>query len=95
MAVGAIGVISVVSNIIPEEMLLMVEHFKEGNYIEAKKIFYELYKLMKICFVETNPVPLKFLLSEINKEILPKVRLPLVELQDTNKKLFYNFLDKM
>jgi 4-hydroxy-tetrahydrodipicolinate synthase len=93
MAVGAIGVISVVSNIVPEEMILMVEHFKEGNRIEAIKIFYELYKLMKICFIETNPVPLKFLLSEINKEILPKVRLPLVELQDTNKKLFYNFLE--
>lgn len=93
MAVGAIGVISVVSNIVPEEMLLMVEHFKEGNRIEARKIFYELYKLIKICFIETNPVPLKFLLSEINKEILPKVRLPLVELQETNKKLFYNFLD--
>ena len=94
MAVGAEGVISVVSNIIPSEMKLMVEHFKEGNVMEASKIFYELYNLMKLCFVESNPVPLKYLLSQtINT--LPIVRLPLVELEEKNKDLFKDFLDRL
>lgn len=85
MCVGAIGVISVVSNIIPKEMLEMVEYFKNGNIEMAKKIFYNFHYLMKLCFIESNPVPLKFILSNIDKEILPNVRLPLVELEEKNK----------
>ena len=63
MAVGAEGVISVVSNIIPSEMILMVSLFKEGDLMESNKIFYKFYNLMKLCFIESNPVPLKYLLS--------------------------------
>jgi len=91
MSIGAEGVISVVSNIVPNKMTLMISHFKEKNLIEAQKIFYELYNLMKLCFIESNPVPLKYILSQtINT--LPNVRLPLVELELKNKDLFIDFL---
>jgi len=93
MAVGAEGVISIVSNIVPEEMILMISLFKEGNLKEANKIFYELYNLMKLCFVESNPVPLKYILSKTTNT-LPNVRLPLVELEEKNKDLFINFFNK-
>lgn len=94
MAVGAEGVISVVSNIVPSEMMLMVSLFKEGDIIESNKIFYELYNLMKLCFVESNPVPLKYILSQTDNT-LQNVRLPLVELEEKNKVLFKDFLDKL
>jgi len=93
MAVGAEGVISIVSNIVPEEMILMISLFKEGKLKEANKIFYELYNLMKLCFVESNPVPLKYILSKTTNT-LPNVRLPLVELEEKNKDLFINFFNK-
>lgn len=94
MAVGAEGVISVVSNIIPSEMILMVSLFKEGDLMESNKIFYKFYNLMKLCFIESNPVPLKYLLSKTMNS-LPDVRLPLVELEKQNKDLFNDFLDKL
>lgn len=92
MAVGAIGVISVVSNIIPNEMLLMVQHFKEGNIIFSQNILYEIYELMKLCFIESNPVPLKFIMNYINHDISANVRLPLTQLEDKNKFVIYKYL---
>jgi 4-hydroxy-tetrahydrodipicolinate synthase len=94
MSVGAEGVISVVSNVVPSEMLLMVSHFKEGNLMESNKIFYELYDLIKLCFIESNPVPVKYILSKTMNS-LPNVRLPLVGLENKNKDLFEKFLDNL
>jgi len=94
MSVGAEGVISVVSNVVPSEMLLMVSHFKEGNLMESTKIFYELYDLIKLCFIESNPVPVKYILSKTMNS-LPNVRLPLVGLENKNKDLFEKFLDNL
>ena len=94
MAVGAVGVISVVSNIVPNEMLLMVQHFKEGNIDFCQKILYETYDLMKLCFIESNPVPLKFIMNYINHDISANVRLPLTQLEDKNKFAIYKHLAK-
>lgn len=86
LSIGGYGVISVVSNIIPHYMISMCKEFIDGNMLSAQNFFYRIKPLIKYCFVESNPVPLKYMLSIIsNKESLASVRLPLVELSNESK----------
>jgi 4-hydroxy-tetrahydrodipicolinate synthase len=59
VALGADGVISVVSNEAPAEMARMMEAALDGNFEEARKLHFRLLPLMRANFVETNPVPVK------------------------------------
>ncbi len=77
VALGAEGVISVVSNIAPGEMSSMMELAMKGDSEEARKIQDRLYPLMKALFLETNPIPVKKAL-EIMGICTSEVRLPLL-----------------
>lgn len=59
VALGADGVISVVSNEAPAEMARMMAAALEGDFDEARRIHFRLLPLMRANFVETNPVPVK------------------------------------
>jgi 4-hydroxy-tetrahydrodipicolinate synthase len=59
MAVGAKGVISVVSNEVPDEMSKMVEAAERDDFETARAIHQRLMPLMQINFVEANPQPVK------------------------------------
>src|SRR5579875_1005607 len=72
MALGASGVISVITNVMPGEMTEMVAAALAGNYTRAREIHY----LMRALFLETNPIPVKQALSLL-KKCSPEVRLPL------------------
>jgi 4-hydroxy-tetrahydrodipicolinate synthase len=86
MSIGAVGVISVVSNIVPEQMSYMVQLFNEGDISNAFFMFYKLHPLMKLCFIESNPVPIKYILHKrYNFEEF--VRLPLVSLTQINREI--------
>jgi 4-hydroxy-tetrahydrodipicolinate synthase len=59
MAVGGRGIISVVSNEVPAEMVQMVEAAERGDFAAARAIHNRIYALMQVNFVEANPVPVK------------------------------------
>jgi len=59
VALGAHGVISVVANQAPGEMAKIVEHVHAGELAEARALHYRLLPVMRVNFVETNPVPVK------------------------------------
>jgi 4-hydroxy-tetrahydrodipicolinate synthase len=59
MSVGAKGVISVTSNIMPDTMISMVRAMQESNITEARRIHGELLPLLSVLFIETNPIPIK------------------------------------
>jgi 4-hydroxy-tetrahydrodipicolinate synthase len=59
MAVGGRGVISVVSNEIPKEMVQMVDAVEQNDFAAARTIHARIMPLMQINFVESNPVPVK------------------------------------
>src|SRR5882757_1748232 len=63
MAVGAHGVISVASNIIPKPMADMVKAFAAGKTQVALKLHDRWHPLFKDLFIETNPVPIKAALA--------------------------------
>ena len=79
MSVGAVGVISVASNIIPAEVARMVRHYLAGESSKAMEIHQKYYPLFKDLFIEPNPVPAKFVLARLGK-MTCEVRLPLCEM---------------
>jgi 4-hydroxy-tetrahydrodipicolinate synthase len=86
MAVGAQGVVSVASNVIPREVARMVEAFMSGKISEAQKLHGRFYSLFKDLFIETNPVPVKAALAMMDM-IEEEYRLPLVPMAAKNKEM--------
>ena len=84
MAVGAQGVISVASNVIPREVAHMVRAFALGKAAVALKLHQKFYPLFKDLFLETNPVPVKAALAMLGL-IEEEYRLPLVALAAANR----------
>ncbi|HVU26334.1 MAG TPA: 4-hydroxy-tetrahydrodipicolinate synthase [Verrucomicrobiae bacterium] len=83
MAVGAQGVVSVASNVIPKEVSQMVEAFARGNAKKAQQLHEKFYPLFKDLFIETNPTPVKAALAMM-KLIEEEYRLPLVPMNPKN-----------
>lgn len=79
MAVGATGVISVSSNLIPAEMTEMVEAAAAGNFARALELHRKYYCLFRDQFIETNPIPIKAAMAMAGL-IREEYRLPLCEL---------------
>jgi 4-hydroxy-tetrahydrodipicolinate synthase len=84
ISLGAKGVISVLANVDPARMSLLVHNALDGNYNEAKQIHYELYDLMKVLFIESNPVPAKEALNLMGRPA-GHVRMPLGTMKEENK----------
>jgi 4-hydroxy-tetrahydrodipicolinate synthase len=84
MSIGGKGVISVVANIIPDKVSLMVKECLKGNYSAALEMFQKVvYPLSRAMFYETNPIPVKTAARLMG---LPagKLRLPLVDMEENN-----------
>jgi 4-hydroxy-tetrahydrodipicolinate synthase len=79
IAAGAVGVISVASNLIPREVGDLVGAALAGDFTKARSIHERLYPLFKDLFIEPNPVPVKYALARDGR-MQPDVRLPLCEM---------------
>jgi 4-hydroxy-tetrahydrodipicolinate synthase len=84
MAIGGVGVISVVANIIPRDVADMCGAFLKGNLKEAETMHYKMLGLVKAMFVETNPIPVKTAMG-LMKMMDPELRLPLCEMLPENR----------
>jgi 4-hydroxy-tetrahydrodipicolinate synthase len=91
MVLGARGVISVVANIDPARMSQMVNHALERDFDAGVEAHYELYDLMKVLFVETNPVPAKTAMNLMGRPS-GHVRMPLAPLKNENEEKLKNVL---
>ena len=83
MSVGANGVISVASNVIPREVSQMVKLFATGKATAAMRLHEKYYPLFKDLFIETNPTPVKAALAMM-KVIEEEYRLPIVPMNPKN-----------
>jgi 4-hydroxy-tetrahydrodipicolinate synthase len=84
LAVGATGVISVASNLIPREVGALVRAFTTGHATEAELVHRKFYPLFRDLFIEANPVPVKAALA-LQGWMTEDVRLPLVALQPASR----------
>ncbi len=84
MKLGGVGVISVMSNLVPDRVAKMVDSFRSGDVETAKRINDELAPLFKALFIETNPGPAKMAMNWMGMAA-GGLRLPLVELEPENQ----------
>lgn len=85
MAVGAVGVISVASNVAPRPVSDLVHHALAGRWKEARALHHKYYRLFADLFIDTNPIPVKTALAMMGK-IEESFRLPLCEMPDSLRK---------
>ena len=83
LAVGGMGVISVVSNVAPQDMVALCQAFFDKDMEKAQSLHYKLFPLAHGMFLETNPIPVKTALGLMGK-IKPELRLPLAPMSEAN-----------
>lgn len=83
LSLGGIGVISVLANVIPEEVHNMCTLYLEGKVNEALEIQLKSLALTKALFIETNPIPVKTAMNLMDMNV-GNLRLPLCEMNDKN-----------
>jgi len=86
MALGAQGVVSVASNLIPRDLGHLVRAFAAGRPAAALRLHDKYYPLFKDLFLETNPVPIKAALAMVG-QIEEEYRLPLVPMNPKNREV--------
>ena len=91
MSVGATGVISVASNVIPADMAKMIHSCLKGDFATALTYHRKYFKLFKHLFIESNPIPVKAAMAMMDL-IQEEYRLPLCPMADANREILRNTL---
>lgn len=84
LSLGAAGVISVMSNILPRETSEICELFYNGQIKESLDLQLSLMEICNALFCETNPIPVKYAMK-LTGLCSGEVRLPLVEMEEKNR----------
>ena len=91
---GAHGVISVAANVIPKSISQICKHIRDDNIAEAKKLNEVNNSIYRLLFVESNPIPVKWMLTKMGM-IENSIRLPLIELDETYHDEILSELNKL
>eukprot|EP01112_Ceratiomyxa_fruticulosa_P018275 TRINITY_DN5814_c0_g1_i1.p1 TRINITY_DN5814_c0_g1~~TRINITY_DN5814_c0_g1_i1.p1 ORF type:complete len:302 (-),score=62.55 TRINITY_DN5814_c0_g1_i1:71-976(-) len=91
ISVGARGVISVIGNLTPRLLKDFVKAALDNDFVKAKELHYELFRLSKVMFLETNPIPIKTALSILGV-CSDAMRLPLSPMTPENKQTLITVL---
>lgn len=86
MATGAAGVISVASNIDPEDMVALAEAMLRDDIVAARTLHHKLTPLFRNCFVESNPIPVKAAMAAMGL-MENSLRLPLCRASESTCEL--------
>lgn len=93
MSLGAKGVISVLSHVLPKQTHDMVQLCLENNFAEATKLQIEYLDLINSLFIEVNPIPVKEAINMMGWDT-GNCRLPLCEMTDEHKAVLRSALNK-
>ncbi|VTR30123.1 4-hydroxy-tetrahydrodipicolinate synthase [Sphingobacterium thalpophilum] len=94
MALGAVGIISVVGNAFPKKVATLAKLCAQGKYQEARKIHSDLLEITDLCFIEGNPAGVKFILKELGIGT-DSLRLPLVPVSEKTRAAIKEELKKL
>ena len=94
LALGGVGVISVVSNVAPKYMHDMVVKFLDGDIAGSTKMQLDAIPLCNALFCEVNPIPVKAALNLQGKEV-GSLRAPLTEMEPQNQEVLKNVMKDM
>lgn len=83
MALGALGVISVASNVVPSAVAKLCALCLDGDFEQAQQLYFKYSRLFSDLFIETNPIPVKAAMKLIGLDC-GALRLPLTEISPQN-----------
>ncbi len=86
LSMGGSGIVSVVGNIVPKDMLELLAAWKAGNLAEAQRLHFKLFTLCRdLLGIATNPIPIKVAMRLLGRDS-GELRLPLTPLNDADEK---------
>lgn len=91
---GYSGVISVLSNALPNEMKYFISLIQECNYKTAKILYDFLLPIMNVCFIESNPIPIKYIMSKMGL-IKNNLRPPLSPLSKKQRQIINKTINNL
>ena len=94
MAMGGLGVISVLANVTPRIVHELCQRFFDGDVKGAMSLQIKYSPLIEALFCETNPIPVKAAMSMTDKACA-KLRLPLVPMDEKNRLRLYQELNTL
>ena len=94
MAVGARGVISVISNVVPAEFSDMWDAVVANDWKRARELHYQVFPLSEGLFIEANPIPVKAALAMMGK-MADEIRPPLYTMTGANREKVARILADM
>lgn len=94
LSLGGVGVISVLSNVVPQETHDMVTEYLNGNHRKALDIQLKYLDLIDLLFCEVNPIPVKAAMNYMGFNV-GGLRLPLTEIEQQNGEKLKQELIKM
>ncbi len=86
LSIGGVGVISVLSNLLPDKVSELCNRFKKGDVLGAAQIHHEVFLLTKSLFLDGNPAGIKYAMKIAGLDS-GEMRLPIVEASDATKKI--------
>lgn len=93
LSIGGVGIVSVVSHVVGEDMQKLITAFEEGRHKDAATIHHAMLPLIRAMFAKPNPVPVKYALTKLGLDV-GSVRLPLVDMTNEEKQEFDSAWDK-
>lgn len=87
LILGGSGLMNAVGNLAPARVAALFAAVQQRDLDRAREIHVELFELNQSIFIDTNPVPLKYMMSRLGLLDAPELRLPLVALDEANAKI--------
>ncbi len=94
LSLGGVGVISVVSNLFPKEVVEMVKYGLDSDFEKARKIHYKLLSFVRAAFIETNPIPIKTAMA-MRGMIKEEFRLPMCQITPKGREFLEKTLSQL
>ncbi|MDP9050619.1 MAG: 4-hydroxy-tetrahydrodipicolinate synthase [Acidobacteriota bacterium] len=87
LVLGGSGLMNAVGNIAPARVAALYAAVQQGDFELARQIHTELFEINQSVFIDTNPIPLKYMMSRLGLLDAPELRLPLVSLDPASAKI--------
>jgi 4-hydroxy-tetrahydrodipicolinate synthase len=85
LAIGGVGHLSCVANFAPRPVAALYDAFAAGDHERARKLHYDLHPLVELAFVDTNPVPIKWVMERLGLIPAAHSRPPLSPLSEASR----------
>jgi len=86
LVIGAAGLMNAVGNLAPARVAALCAAVDRSDLSEARQLHFELFELNQAIFLDTNPIPVKYMMQRMGLLDSAEVRLPLVELTEAQSR---------